>query len=111
LRSAQAVEAQAQALLRATLAGGPLTTQGARCEWGAPRAEWQDPRVRVSATAICPRDASELRWQLPFIDTAPLSYRVLVKAQLPGAERNFILEPGASTLAVAGEAQRGFPAF
>jgi hypothetical protein len=113
LRSPQAVEAAAGALLRATLGSGTLDSSGQPCALGLPRATYEplERRVRVQVEAACPAEVEDLRWTFPFVDAGSLDYRVLVKAVLFGEERNFILEPGASTLRVRGERDRSFSAF
>jgi hypothetical protein len=113
LRAADALEANAAALFRATLGSGLLEASGAPCSLGAPRARLDETnlRIRISAEARCERDVQDLRWTFPFVDAASLEYRVLVKALLFGEERNFILEPGASTLRVQGERSRSFWSF
>ena len=111
LRTPEQVSGAGVALYRATLGSGQLDAGGAACLPGASRAEADQGRVRLSVEAVCPAEVNDLRWTFPFVDVASLDYRVLVKAVLAGEERNFILEPGASTLHVAGEPRRNFFQF
>lgn len=114
LRAAGAAESNAALLFRATLGSGVLEASRQPCAFSAPRArlDGANLRIRVTAEATCPRGISDLRWTFPFVDAASsLDYRVLVKAVLSGEERNFILEPGASTLRIEGEPSRSFGSF
>jgi hypothetical protein len=111
LRTQQEASSQARALLFATLGSGALEVDGAACALGDPEATAQAGRVRLRVQARCPREVRELRWTFPFVDVASLDYRVLVKAVLLGEERNFILEPGASTLRIGAARTRNFASF
>ncbi len=111
MRTAAEVAAKAAALSAATLGSGQLQSGGGPCTLAAPSGQLEGVRVHLRQDATCPAEITDLRWPFPFVDAAALDYRVLVKTVMGGAERNFILEPGASTLHVAGEARRGFAAF
>lgn len=111
LRTPEVVSANAVALFRATLGSGTLEASGAPCAAGPPTALLDGVRIRIAALFTCQREANDLRWTFPFVDAASLDYRVLVKAVLAGEERNFILEPGSSTLRVSGQVTRSFGAF
>ena len=111
LRTDEAVQANLAALYRSTLGSGVLEAQGAACAAGPPSVTTEGPRIRLKVDLACPREVTDLRWTFPFVDGASLDYRVLVKAVLAGEERNFILEPGASTLRVVGRATRSFWSF
>ena len=111
LSTAAEVQAKGAALARATLGSGEVQSSGAPCSLGNPQASLEGSRVRLALQASCPNEVTDLRWTFPFVDGASLDYRVLVKSVIGGAERNYILEPGASTLRVQGEGRRGFLDF
>ena len=111
LRTTAEAQARAPALAHATVGSGELQSSGVACPLGAAQIKVEGGRVRLSIEGACPGEVTDLRWTFPFVDGASLDYRVLVKTVIGGAERNYILEPGASTLRVRGEARRGFLAF
>src|SRR5438128_1459567 len=113
LRAPAAVESSAGAIFRATLGSGTLEAAGAACQPGTARAQLEPAslRIRLVVEAICPRPVEDLRWTFPFVDATSLDFRVLVKAVLLDEERNFLLEPGVSTLRVRAESACMFRAF
>jgi hypothetical protein len=108
--SAERVATQAAALQDATLRG-PVTVGGLPCALGAPSAELAGTAVKISADATCPLAAGAFEWQFPFIRAAPLTFRLLGKAEIDGTEQEFILEAGKETLHIEGRARASFGQF
>ena len=108
--SAEGTPARAGALVDATLRGS-LTRGGVACALTRPAAELAGTSVKISADATCPLATGALDWEFPFIRAAPLTFRLLGKAQVDGIEQEFILEAGKETLHVAGSPRASFGQF
>jgi hypothetical protein len=99
---------QAPVLASALLQGALPQADGQPCAWqpGTP-AEIDGIRIHLHATARCPVAPKQLRWQLPFLEDAPISMRVLGRAQVGERRSEFMLAPGRETIALDGDPQAG----
>jgi hypothetical protein len=106
----EGAKARAGALVDATLRG-PLMMGGAPCELQRGSAALAGTAVKISVDAACPLTAGPLDWEFPFVRAAPLTFRLLGRAQIDGVDREFILEAGKETLHLEGAPRAGFGQF
>jgi hypothetical protein len=105
--SPEGISTAARAILDATLASGPLQADGQTCTWdGLSRAELGlNARIRLHATARCPRVPGELRWKLPFLARLPISFRVQGRALVNGEASEFLATPAMTTVVLQERSQ------
>jgi hypothetical protein len=107
--------ASVTALPAATLLSGPLTLGGAPCDSAPTGTVEQGDRFLISVAAHCSGAASgagtgagtgvgasagELRWNFPFIEKLPFSFRMLGRAQTATTDEEFVLGSGHTELAI-----------
>jgi hypothetical protein len=94
--------AQAGAALAATLGSGPLTRAGKACHLGAATGKLEGTRLTLDSDAECAEESGPLSWPMPFLEKAPLTFRLLGQAQVDDQLQDFALEPGQELLSLAG---------
>jgi len=110
---AAALRHHAEALADQTFRGSQIITEAGPCRWTTVSSELDGRTASLVGHAVCLAAPRTLRWRFPFLAASRISptFQVLVKAQLPGAERVAIVDQLRPSLELTGVAALGFPSF
>lgn len=105
--SAPVLQSRAEELSKLTLGSGPLTANGAPCEWGAASLEIESNAVILKAAANCKAAPEHVQWQWPFLTSpvTPDTFRLLARVKSITGEAVLSADPKHPELSFDGASQ------